>query len=114
MAFLNKIVVLIAMTAAGASALGAQSLLFQSPPVERPLGCHEHGGKTPAPRPVSYQCCMTGHDTAVPQASPLPTVLFEDPAEIVSSFAARFASDGISHDRAIDSGGPPEARPLRI
>jgi hypothetical protein len=28
-------------------------------------GCHEHGRKTPA---RSYDCCLVGHDVAVPQA----------------------------------------------
>ncbi len=41
---------------------------------ERPAGCHAHGGQSlplsplphsPLPAPVSYQCCLTGHDAAV-------------------------------------------------
>jgi hypothetical protein len=119
MEFLNRIVVLMVMTAAAANALGGQSLLLQSPllqspPVERSSGCHEHSGKAPAPRPVSNQCCLVGHDTAVPQTGPLPIVLLEDRAEAIPAFAASFPSAGKSHVRAIDSGGPPEASPLRI
>src|SRR5258708_30324601 len=46
---------------------------------ERPAGCHVHGGKSPShsplpypplPAPVSYKCCLTGHDAAVVPASP--------------------------------------------
>ena len=42
----------------------------------RPAGCHAHGGKSlpdsPRPVPVSYQCCLTGHDAAVVPASHSP------------------------------------------
>ena len=50
---------------------------------EVPAGCHGHGGTalsdshlpdsrlphSPLPAPVNYQCCLTGHDAAVVQAS---------------------------------------------
>jgi hypothetical protein len=48
---------------------------------ERPAGCHVHGGpslpfsplpRSPLPAPVSYQCCLTGHDAAVASASTSP------------------------------------------
>jgi hypothetical protein len=28
-------------------------------------GCHGHGSKVPSPKPVSYQCCITGHRQAL-------------------------------------------------
>src|SRR5271169_1629688 len=44
---------------------------------ERPAGCHAHRGASSSvpsshslpPTPVSHQCCLTGHDAAVVQAS---------------------------------------------
>jgi hypothetical protein len=46
-------------------------------PAERLAGCHAHGGTSPSvppaqsspPVPVSHQCCLTGHNAAVVQAS---------------------------------------------
>src|SRR5260221_6547666 len=47
---------------------------------ERPSGCHILGGKSsphsrgpypPLPAPVSYKCCLTGHDAADVPASPM-------------------------------------------
>ena len=35
----------------------------------RPAGCHQHGTKPPVSMPVSYRCCQSGHDSAMPQAS---------------------------------------------
>jgi hypothetical protein len=32
-------------------------------------GCHHEGGKTPPSAPVSYRCCMVGHDRAIPSNS---------------------------------------------
>src|SRR5262245_3820067 len=31
----------------------------------QPAGCHEHQQKGPIQSPMSYQCCIYGHDSAV-------------------------------------------------
>src|SRR4029077_5130719 len=67
-----KIVVFLVMVAVSASSLGAQAFLLPTQPHERPPGCHEHGSKAPAPHSTSYQCCLTGHNTALPQTSHSP------------------------------------------
>lgn len=114
MGFFKRIAVLIALAAAGANSLGAQSLVIQAPPVERASGCHEHGSSAPAQHPTSYQCCLVGHDTAVPQTSQPQPVLAEVHAEFVALYPPHAASDVASHDGPIDSGSPPQASPLRI
>jgi hypothetical protein len=52
-----------------------------SAPAQSPAGCHAHTGKSlpdsqnsrsPRPAPVSYQCCLTGHDAAAVRASFVP------------------------------------------
>jgi hypothetical protein len=34
-------------------------------PHDQPAGCHEHASHVPAPQPASYNCCQTGHDSAL-------------------------------------------------
>ena len=34
-----------------------------------PAGCHSHGTRVPPPKPVSYKCCATGHQHAIPGMS---------------------------------------------
>lgn len=65
-----------ALTAADHASGSSGGLL--AAPGERPAGCHAHGGKnlsgsqlphsSPSP-PASHECCLTGHDVAVVQAS---------------------------------------------
>src|SRR5258708_8002673 len=84
----SKILGLLLITALVTAALPAGSLEaaaadHESAPSaargERPAGCHVHGGKSPShsplpypplPAPVSYKCCLTGHDAAVVPAAP--------------------------------------------
>src|SRR6267154_5701025 len=37
-------------------------------PASLPGGCHDHGRKVPPATPPSYQCCVTGHQRAIPRA----------------------------------------------
>jgi len=65
-----------ALTAPDHSSRSSAGLL--AAPGERPAGCHAHGGRSlpdsqlppsAPPAPASRQCCLTGHDVAVVQAS---------------------------------------------
>lgn len=93
-------------------------------PGERPAGCHGHGRQglpgsrlpqSPPPAPASYQCCLTGHDAAVVQASFYTppsqhwtqTTLQIMPALTKCSFNGSKASRVFSAD-------PPRIAPLRI
>jgi hypothetical protein len=88
---------------------------------ERPAVCHAHGSKSlplsPLPAPVSYQCCLTGHDAAVVPASTSP----QPPAQcqrapvtlqIESALTAYFLGD--LEVSMLLSGDPPGTTPLRI
>ena len=93
---------------------------------ERLAGCHAHGGqslplsplpRSPLPAPVSYQCCLTGHDAAVVPASTSP----QPPArcqytqvtlQIQSALTAYFL--GGLEVSMVASAEPPGTTPLRI
>jgi hypothetical protein len=50
--------------------LGTMAFGFPAAQHAVPAGCHGHGhGKSPQPTPVSYKCCATGHQYAIPGAS---------------------------------------------
>jgi hypothetical protein len=109
-----KLVVLLVMAAVGASSLAAQPLLLQAQPQERPAGCHQHGSNAPAPLSKSYQCCLTGHNTAIPQ-----TFLSLEPMHnmqvelLIDSPIGSLATSGLGK-LTVSSGNPPGATPLRI
>ncbi len=111
----EKLVVFLVMTAVGASFLGPQSLLLHAQPQERPAGCHEHGSKAPAPHSTSYQCCLTGHNTAVPQTShSLEPILHDTQIDLlIDSPIGPLATSGFGQ-LTVSSGDPPCATPLRI
>src|SRR5258708_27670076 len=93
---------------------------------ERPAGCHVDGGKSsshsplpypPLPAPVSYKCCLTGHDAAVVPASPSlrPPVQYQWTGvtlPIESALEAYF-SRGLEV-LMVFSAGPPGTTPLRV
>jgi hypothetical protein len=100
----------------GASSLGAQPLLLssqtQGPKI--PAGCHEHDNQAPAPRRASYECCLIGHDTAVPQPvqnaePPLHNIQMELPSETPRTSVATSLED-----LCVSSGDPPGVTALRI
>jgi hypothetical protein len=86
---------------------------------EVPAGCHGHGGTalphSPLPAPVNYQCCLTGHDAAVVQASP-----FAQPsaqctrATLRVEFALTRRLFGGFEMSIVHSADPPGITPLRI
>jgi hypothetical protein len=93
---------------------------------ERPAGCHAHGGQSlplsqlpysPLPEPVSYQCCLTGHDAAVVPASTSP----QPPAQCqytqvtlqIESAVTIYFLGGLEVSMLL-SADPPGTTPLRI
>ena len=114
MARFPKIVAVLILIAVGASSLAAQSLLSHAQSLERPAGCHEHGDKTPTPHPTKYECCVIGHNTAVPRAAysgePL---LYDIQIELVGEAPIESLATGLE-SLFISSGDPPGATPLRI
>jgi hypothetical protein len=91
---------------------------------ERPAACHAHGSNSlpdsqlphsPRPVPLSYQCCLTGHDAAVVQASDSLQLSVEstsvhrqsEPALTINFLGDLEVSTVLSAD-------PPGTTPLRI
>jgi hypothetical protein len=91
---------------------------------ERPAGCHAHGGQSlplsplphsPLPAPVSYQCCLTGHDAAVVPDSISPQPPAQCAAvhrQIEPLLTGYFLGD--FEASMIPSADPPGMTPLRI
>jgi hypothetical protein len=98
---------------------------------ERPAGCHAHGGPSlplsplprsplphsPLPAPVSYQCCLTGHNAAVVRAftAPQPPAQCQDTRvtlQIQSALTASFLG-GWDFSMLL-SADPPGTTALRI
>ncbi len=89
---------------------------------ERPAGCHAHKSlpdsplpDSPLPAPVSYKCCLTGHDAAVLPVSILP----QPPAQCtpvppqIESLLTGYFLGGLEVS-IIPSAQPPGTTPLRI
>jgi hypothetical protein len=105
---------LLTLTAA-VSAAGQESTLMLPVPA-RSAVCHQHGAKPPAPTPVSYRCCQSGHDSAILQ-TPLTTRLSS--AHRVSTGASISAPITVStqsclRSLTIASPDPPRTFPLRV
>ncbi len=125
---LLQVAVLLTSTSATSVWADAERVSAQSTGVagvaERSAGCHAHGGQSlpdsqlphsPSPMPVSYQCCLTGHDAAVVQASDSPQLSVEyasvhpqiEPALTANFLSALEVSTALAAD-------PPSTTPLRI
>ena len=88
---------------------------------ERPAGCHAHRGQSlplsPLPAPVSYKCCLTGHDAAVVPATTSP----QPPAQCqyaqvtlqIESAVTTYFFGGLEVSM-VPSAEPPGTTPLRI
>ena len=110
-----KIVVFLVLVAVSASSLGAQAFLLPAQPQQPPAGCHEHGSKAPARHSTNYQCCLTGHNTAVPQTSHSPEPILHDTRiDLLIDSPIGPLATGDLRQLTVSSGDPPGATPLRI
>ena len=77
-------------------------------------GCHGHGGATPPPVPISYQCCASGHHAAVPATAFIPDALaVEHWHDIDDGFLSSALRQHFS--TSVDPpNSPPGSAPLRI
>jgi len=91
---------------------------------ERLAGCHAHGGqslplsplpRSPLPAPVSYQCCLTGHDAAVvpDSISPQPPAQCTPVPPQIESLLTGYFFGGLEVPM-VPSAEPPGTTPLRI
>jgi len=65
--FASKAIALLLLTILIAAPMAAQIISLTPAPQSLSAGCHQHGGKTPASKPISYACCKTGHSMALLQ-----------------------------------------------
>ena len=81
----------------------------------RPAGCH-HGATPPTSLPVSYRCCQSGHDSAIPQSSLAMHLSSGRPVSTGDSILAPIiiSTQSCRHSLMISSPDPPHAIPLRI
>jgi hypothetical protein len=99
--------------------LSSDNLSLGDPSLDNPgtdrAGCHHEDSKTPPSTPVSYRCCIAGHDRAIPSSSfsgvaPLPRV-----AQVSETNPA---PPGYAHSipgiMVASSPSPPGLTPLRI
>ena len=108
------VLVLALQVAVGSTTHHGQLLPVAS--TQGPAGCHQHGHKTPAPQPQNFVCCLSGHDSAIVQASPIVAPACSDKlhaAHFLSETALVLPLEGTS-SRFISSGDPPSGSPLRI
>jgi len=108
------VLILAAQVVAASSMLHAQLPALSS--TQSPAGCHQHGDKTPSPHPQSFVCCLSGHDSAIVQASSMTAPACSDRfhvADFATDTVVVLRADGNAR-RFISSGDPPAASPLRI
>ena len=110
-----KFSVLLLIMVMGGNSLGNGWLLIYAQPLEQAAGsCHEPGSKAPPTQSTSYQCCLTGHNVAVPQASHSAEPLLHN-IQIERVVAAPVTSPAVRLEKTlISSGDPPGVTALRI
>ena len=64
-----RIVGLVLLIATAAALPGAVAMPSAVAPARKPAGCHGHAPAIPSPAPVSYQCCVSGHQAALPNVA---------------------------------------------
>jgi hypothetical protein len=69
-----RIVGLVLLIATAANLPGMQAMPSTAAPASHPAGCHGHtpgsqGPAIPSPAPTSYQCCVSGHQAALPNVA---------------------------------------------
>jgi len=80
-----------------------------------PAGCHEHSNKSPSSTPVSYRCCIAGHDRAITSSafSGVAPLTLVDRANEANLAPPSFAQS-IPGTMIPASPSPPGLTPLRI
>jgi hypothetical protein len=80
-----------------------------------PAGCHGHQPMAPSPAPTSYQCCVTGHQAAIPNAPFSGRLLAAEFCAVQVNEPSCLKFSNCFHPALlVPSGGPPIAVPLRI
>ena len=65
----RMVALLMMMAIAMAAGLPGPQAMAVSPVSSHPAGCHGHTPAVPFPSPTSFQCCVSGHQAAIPNAA---------------------------------------------
>ena len=108
----SRMAALLLLVALAATLPGVQAVVISAAPTH-PAGCHNHLPSKPAP--ASYQCCVSGHHAALPNATfsprPLPTQVFALSSEELSLTSIASLPSAIL---VFPCSSPPGSAPLRI
>ena len=112
----SRIVGLLLLAAMVASSAGAQAVMVPAAHTAHPAGCHGHALPVPAPPPRNHQCCIAGHNHAVPAnlfsgLAPLP---YFGPAGDVAQAMPAYRGSGKPSILIPFSIGSPGSLSLRI
>lgn len=111
----RHILSLLLLTTGTINALAAQTSTAPGVHDEQPAGCHDHGKKVPVRPLANYACCVTGHGSAIVQASCLPQPSLQASLGILLMAASPREADLRSRQSLrASSGAPPGATPIRI
>jgi len=115
---LSRMVALGLLLTMAAAFSGVPAMPSVPPGADHRAGCHGHTPPAPFPAPVSYQCCASGHDAALPNP-----VFALGLTSVVTQFSGLDAGKNAGLDSVISlhstmfvvpSISPPGAAPLRI
>jgi hypothetical protein len=97
---------------------GAQAMSSPTAPARHPVGCHGPAPATRFPEPTSYQCCASGHQAALPNASFAlrSSISVAQLCSLDGSGGPRLSFFSWLHSAVlvVPSNSPPGAAPLRI
>jgi hypothetical protein len=114
MATISRIAMLILVVAVASVLPGTAVVAL--PAAHHPARCHGNMPDAPAPAPVSHQCCVTGHQSAMPSAAfnPRPPVMqfWATGAGDDVFFASQAVHESLQGQSS--TGSPPGLAPLRI
>lgn len=116
-----RIVGLLLVIAMAVASPGAQAMPATAGPMNPPAGCHGHGLVVPAPAlplpaKTSYQCCATGHQVALPNATFSLSCTGAQPCSLNAGegFGLDVAPDLLAAAFVAPSDSPPVTTSLRI
>jgi hypothetical protein len=112
----SKMLAALLVTLMAAISLAEQESTLMVVVPGQPAGCHQHGATPPASTPVSYRCCQTGHDSAMPQSSFVTQLSLSQLVTTSASSNAPVAMpiQGSLKSLMISSPDPPHTIPLRV
>jgi len=111
----SRIVAVLVIATLTSPCLAAQPVSPPAQVAEHSGGCHEHGNSTPKPK-QPHDCCLTGHDAAIPQHSRAqrPPVQYAYLVAFVTAHSLAITSLGARDNSTFFSPESPGTNPLRV